>query len=140
MRSAGGRTSLVFSQSSCATYGNPAATPIAEDARQAPINPYGATKLIAEWMLRDYAAYGLKAVALRYFNAAGADPDCEIGEARDRRRRIRSRSPWMRQLPDAAFTIYGDDQRDAPTAPACGTTSTSADFGGRPRTCWPASG
>jgi len=77
-----GVSRLVFS-SSCATYGAPAATPIAEDAAQAPISPYGATKLIGERMLRDYAAYGLKTVALRYFNAAGADPDGEAGEAHD---------------------------------------------------------
>jgi UDP-arabinose 4-epimerase len=74
---------LVLS-SSCATYGVPAASPIREDAPQAPINPYGETKLIGERILRDYAAaYGLKAVALRYFNAAGADPEGEIGEAHD---------------------------------------------------------
>jgi UDP-arabinose 4-epimerase len=98
---------LVFS-SSCATYGSPAATPIAEEAPQAPINPYGATKLISERMLRDYAAYGLKTVALRYFNAAGADPDGEIGEAHD---------PETHLIPlllDAAatgagFVINGDD-------------------------------
>lgn len=74
---------LVFS-SSCATYGVPAHTPIREEDPQAPINPYGATKLMAERILRDYAhAYGVSSVALRYFNAAGADPDGEIGEAHD---------------------------------------------------------
>jgi UDP-arabinose 4-epimerase len=78
----GGVDRLVFS-SSCTTYGVPASTPIAEDAPQSPISPYGATKLFAEQMLRDYAVYGLRAVALRYFNAAGADPDGEIGEDHD---------------------------------------------------------
>jgi UDP-arabinose 4-epimerase len=74
---------LVFS-SSCATYGIPAETPIREDMPQAPINPYGATKLMVEQILADYrAAYGLQSVALRYFNAAGADPDGEIGEAHE---------------------------------------------------------
>jgi len=74
---------LVFS-SSCTTYGVPAATPIAEDAPQSPISPYGATKLFVEQMLRDYAAaYGLRAIAMRYFNAAGADPGGEIGEDHD---------------------------------------------------------
>lgn len=72
---------MVFS-SSCATYGVPEATPIREDAPQRPINPYGASKLMIERILADYgAAYGLQSVALRYFNAAGADPDGEIGEA-----------------------------------------------------------
>jgi UDP-arabinose 4-epimerase len=64
---------VVFS-SSCATYGIPNALPITEDTPQAPINPYGRTKLAGEWMLRDFAlAYGLYTVSLRYFNAAGAD-------------------------------------------------------------------
>ncbi len=71
---------IVFS-SSCATYGVPALLPISEHTPQNPINPYGRTKLICEQMLRDYgAAYGLRHVALRYFNAAGADPAGMIGE------------------------------------------------------------
>ncbi|MBW6506099.1 MAG: UDP-glucose 4-epimerase GalE [Rhodobacteraceae bacterium] len=71
---------LVFS-SSCATYGLPDRLPISEDTPQRPINPYGHTKLICEQMLRDHAAaYGLRYAALRYFNAAGADPDGELGE------------------------------------------------------------
>lgn len=71
---------IVFS-SSCATYGIPQSIPISEDALQRPINPYGASKLMVEQILSDYGvAYDLKSVALRYFNAAGADPDGEIGE------------------------------------------------------------
>jgi UDP-arabinose 4-epimerase len=74
---------FVFS-STCAVYGTPERMPIAEDAPQRPINPYGASKLMVERVLDDYdMAYGLRHVALRYFNAAGADPDGEIGEARD---------------------------------------------------------
>jgi UDP-glucose-4-epimerase GalE len=74
---------LVFS-STCATYGVPVRMPITEDAEQRPINPYGMTKLVIERVLRDYgAAYGLRSVALRYFNAAGCDPDGEIGENHD---------------------------------------------------------
>lgn len=74
---------LVFS-STCATYGIPERSPIAEDQPQAPINPYGASKLMIERILRDYdVAYGLRSVALRYFNAAGADPDGEIGESHE---------------------------------------------------------
>jgi UDP-arabinose 4-epimerase len=100
---------IVFS-SSCATYGIPLKSPISEDTLQNPINPYGATKLMMERVLADYhAAYGLKSVALRYFNAAGADPDCEIGEDHD---------PETHLIPlvlDAAIgarpniTILGDD-------------------------------
>ena len=71
---------IIFS-STCATYGIPEKLPITEDMPQSPINPYGATKLMVERIFKDYStAYGLKYVALRYFNAAGADPDCEIGE------------------------------------------------------------
>jgi UDP-arabinose 4-epimerase len=75
--------SIVFS-SSCATYGTPDRVPISEDTRQEPINPYGRTKLIGEMMLRDAcAAHRLGAVALRYFNAAGADAAGETGEEHD---------------------------------------------------------
>lgn len=71
---------ILFS-SSCATYGTPADLPITEDSAQNPINPYGRTKLIGEWMLRDAAtAHGLRYAALRYFNAAGADPEGDLGE------------------------------------------------------------
>jgi UDP-arabinose 4-epimerase len=71
---------VVFS-SSCATYGVPEHLPLKEDAAQNPVNPYGYTKLAVERMLKDgEVAYGIKHVALRYFNAAGADPDGELGE------------------------------------------------------------
>ena len=71
---------IVFS-STCATYGLPDAVPIRETMAQRPINPYGETKLAIERALHWYgAAYGLRSVALRYFNAAGADRDGEIGE------------------------------------------------------------
>ncbi len=74
---------IVFS-SSCATYGVPETIPIPENAPQRPINPYGASKLMSERILADYAvAYGLKSVALRYFNAAGADSDGDVGEDHD---------------------------------------------------------
>lgn len=100
---------LVFS-STCATYGVPRAVPIAEDHPQAPINPYGASKLMVERMLQDFdAAHGLRSVSLRYFNAAGADPEGETGESHD---------PETHLIPlvlDAAagsrphITVYGDD-------------------------------
>lgn len=72
---------IIFS-STCATYGEPDRVPILEAFRQEPVNPYGFTKLVVERILRDYeAAYSLKYVVLRYFNAAGADPEGEIGES-----------------------------------------------------------
>lgn len=75
--------SIVFS-STCATYGVPARMPIVETMTQDPINPYGRSKRMAEEILRDAcAAHGLGAIALRYFNAAGADPDGQLGEEHD---------------------------------------------------------
>ncbi|MGB7444917.1 MAG: UDP-glucose 4-epimerase GalE [Coleofasciculaceae cyanobacterium] len=71
---------FVFS-STCATYGVPEQVPITEEQPQQPINPYGASKLMVERILRDFGqAYGLKSVCLRYFNAAGADPTGLLGE------------------------------------------------------------
>ncbi len=101
-------TSFVFS-STCATYGEPVETPIAETHPQQPINSYGDTKLAVERALPHFErAYGIHAVALRYFNAAGADPDGEIGE---------DHSPEIHIIPraiDAAtggpgLTVFGDD-------------------------------
>ena len=74
---------FIFS-STCTTYGVPEQLPITEDTPQVPINPYGASKLMIERMLADFdVAHGLHYAALRYFNAAGADPDGEIGEDHD---------------------------------------------------------
>lgn len=74
---------MVFS-SSCAVYGEPEQLPITEDLPKAPISPYGTTKLIMEWALRDSAeAWGLGSVSLRYFNASGAAADGTIGEDHD---------------------------------------------------------
>lgn len=76
-----GCNKIIFS-STCATYGEPEQVPITEDMTQNPINPYGASKLMVERIFEDYSkAYGLKFVVLRYFNAAGADPEGEIGES-----------------------------------------------------------
>ena len=75
-----GADKLVFS-STCATYGVPTEMPMREDNGQNPINPYGESKLFVEKMLRWWdGAHGLRSIALRYFNAAGADPDGDIGE------------------------------------------------------------
>jgi UDP-glucose-4-epimerase GalE len=99
---------LVFS-STCATYGEPTETPIAETHPQRPINSYGETKLAVERALPHFErAHGIHSVSLRYFNAAGADPDGEMGE---------DHSPEIHLIPraiDAAnggsgLEIFGDD-------------------------------
>ena len=90
---------IVYS-SSCATYGVPGAVPISEDADQKPINPYGASKLMTERILADFnTAYGLKSISLRYFNAAGADPDGELGEDHE---------PEPHLIPRVLDTAMGD--------------------------------
>ncbi|MBM3267182.1 MAG: UDP-glucose 4-epimerase GalE [Candidatus Sericytochromatia bacterium] len=82
MREAGVRR-FIFS-STCATYGEPQEVPITESHPQSPINPYGQSKLMVERILADYArAYEFQCTSFRYFNAAGADPDGEIGEEHD---------------------------------------------------------
>ncbi|HLY58532.1 MAG TPA: UDP-glucose 4-epimerase GalE [Stellaceae bacterium] len=71
---------IVFS-STCATYGTPDTVPITEDSPQRPVNPYGETKLMIERALHWYGpAHGIASASLRYFNAAGADPDGDTGE------------------------------------------------------------
>jgi UDP-glucose-4-epimerase GalE len=99
---------FVFS-STCATYGEPLETPIAETHPQNPINSYGETKLAIERALPHFErAYGLRWVALRYFNAAGADPDGEIGE---------DHAPEIHVIPRAieaaqgagGLQVFGDD-------------------------------
>lgn len=73
---------FVFS-SSAAVYGNPAEVPVREETMQCPINPYGTTKLVTEWTLRDFAAAvsEFRYIALRYFNVAGAHSSGELGQA-----------------------------------------------------------
>ncbi len=71
---------FVFS-SSAAVYGNPRSSLIGEEDEKNPVSPYGRTKWMVEQILDDYdRAYGLKSIRLRYFNAAGADPECQLGE------------------------------------------------------------
>ncbi len=75
---------FIFS-STAAVYGNPASLPVFETATPAPISPYGTSKLMTEWMLRDaHVAHGLQYVALRYFNVAGADPEGRSGQSTPR--------------------------------------------------------
>lgn len=104
-----GVKNIVFS-SSCAVYGEPETPLISETTPLAPVNPYGVTKMVCERMIADFgAAYGLQAVCLRYFNAAGGDPKLEIGE---------DHTPETHLIPlvlDAAlgripeFSIFGGD-------------------------------
>ena len=95
---------IVFS-STCATYGIPDRLPLTEDMPTSPINPYGRTKLMIEQILSDFSeAHGMNWTALRYFNAAGADPDMETGE---------SHSPETHLIPLVLDAAYG--QREAIT-------------------------
>ena len=106
---ASGPMPIVFS-STCATYGVPQQIPITEDHPQAPINPYGRSKYMVEQLLRDFgSAYGLPSVIFRYFNAAGADPDGDLGEDHNPETHLiplvldvmAGRSPYLQ--------IFGDD-------------------------------
>jgi UDP-glucose-4-epimerase GalE len=100
---------LVFS-STCATYGIPVCVPITEAHPQEPINPYGLSKLMVERALRDYsAAYGLRSVSLRYFNAAGADPDGETGESHDPETHAIPLAIMAATGKGAPFRIFGTD-------------------------------
>ena len=99
---------FVFS-STCAVYGEPAEVPLVETHPTVPINPYGQTKLAVEQALPHYErAYGIRSIRLRYFNAAGADPDGELGEDHD---------PEIHAIPRAfqaaaggpPFEIFGED-------------------------------
>ncbi len=95
---------------SAAVYGLPEAVPVAETAKPAPINPYGRTKLILEWMLGDFAcAHKLPWVALRYFNAAGADPEGEIGEWHDPETHLIPNILHSLTQKKASLKVFGDD-------------------------------
>ena len=100
---------IVFS-SSCATYGVPPRLPITEDTEQFPINPYGRTKLMIELMLGDYArAYDLRSVALRYFNAAGADPEGQLTERHDPETHLIPRALMAAAGGIERLDVFGDD-------------------------------
>ena len=108
MRTAGVKK-IVFS-STTATYGTPEKMPIAETTPQQPINPYGFSKLVVERMLDDYAAaYGFAFAALRYFNAAGAAPEGDLGEDHDPESHL---IPLVLQVAlgqREKISIFGDD-------------------------------
>jgi len=100
---------IIFS-STCAVYGNPEASPIEEDVPLDPINPYGASKVMIEQMLADFQrAHGIDSVALRYFNAAGADPDGKTGEAHDPETHLIPLVLYGAQGVRPQVTVYGDD-------------------------------
>jgi len=100
---------FVFS-SSCATYGLPQKLPITEEHPQNPVNPYGKTKLMVEQILEDYGqAYGIKYVNLRYFNAAGADPDGEIGECHEPETHLIPLAIYAALGKRQSLAIYGTD-------------------------------
>ena len=108
MREAG-VSRIVFS-STCATYGEARETPITESHPTDPINPYGASKLMVERVLRDAdAAHGIKSVSLRYFNAAGSDPDGEIGEWHVPETHIIPLCLMAARGEIEAFTLLGED-------------------------------
>jgi len=100
---------LIFS-STAATYGVPHQTPLPEDHPQLPINPYGWSKLFVERMMADYAAaYDLRYAALRYFNAAGADGEGEVGERHEPETHVIPLAARGALRDDYVFTIFGDD-------------------------------
>lgn len=105
---------ILFS-STCATYGHPVRLPIDETHPQLPVNPYGWSKLIVERMLEDFSrAYGISATSLRYFNAAGADPDGETGEQHDPETHAIPLAIRAALSRDGEFVVYGTelDTRD----------------------------
>lgn len=103
---------LIFS-STCAVFGTPEKLPIAEDDPKNPISPYGRSKLMAEWLMEDYCrAYGLKGMALRYFNACGAEASGECGE---------DHQPETHLIPNILKAVAAGEQltifgKDFPTA------------------------
>ncbi|MBW7998263.1 MAG: UDP-glucose 4-epimerase GalE [Candidatus Glassbacteria bacterium] len=100
---------IIFS-STAAVYGTPETSPLSEDHRLAPINPYGWSKLMIEQVIRDFcSAYGMKAVIFRYFNAAGADPDCETGENHDPENHLIPLVLKAVRNPERSLKIFGTD-------------------------------
>jgi UDP-arabinose 4-epimerase len=104
------QVSAILFSSTCATYGTPLRTPIDEAHPQLPINPYGWSKFSAERAMFDFdRAYGVRAVALRYFNAAGADISGEIGERHEPEPHVIPLAIRGAIHNDYTFTIHGSD-------------------------------
>lgn len=105
----GGIEVMVFS-STCATYGDPVRLPMDETHPQAPLNPYGRSKLLVEQALADYSQYaGFRSVCLRYFNAAGADPEGRIGERHHPETHAIPLALQTALGQRAGFKLFGDD-------------------------------
>jgi UDP-glucose 4-epimerase len=104
-----GVKNFIFS-STAAVYGTPELNPIGEEARTAPINPYGRSKLMTEWMLEDSArAYDLRYVALRYFNVAGGDTKGRTGQSTPRATHLIKRACQAALGRIEALDIFGND-------------------------------
>ena len=104
-----GVDALVFS-STCATYGDPVRSPMDETHPQAPINPYGRSKLFAEQVLRDLDLTGdLRSIILRYFNAAGADPEGRVGERHRPETHAIPLAIRAAMDPGQTFQLFGED-------------------------------
>ena len=100
---------FIFS-STAAVYGNPLTQPVFETAAPAPISPYGTSKLMTEWMLRDtHAAHGLNYVALRYFNVAGADPKGRSGQSTPRATHLIKVACQTALSQRPSMDVYGTD-------------------------------
>lgn len=100
---------FIFS-SSCATYGSPVSLPISEHHPEKPINPYGKTKLIVDNILKDYSsAYDFRFISIRYFNAAGSDPDLTIGESHNPETHLIPLVIQTALYPTKKIKIFGDD-------------------------------
>ncbi len=104
-----GIEAFVFS-STCATYGDPVKVPMDETHPQAPLNPYGRSKLMVEQILADLSRYnGFRSTALRYFNAAGADPEGRIGERHHPETHAIPLAILAAMDPGRSFKILGTD-------------------------------
>lgn len=109
LRGAGDPPAIVFS-STCSIYGGVGTPPFSETDPPNPMNPYAETKLAVEQMIDGYAGHiGGRATSLRYFNAAGADPDGEIGEAHDPETHLIPLALSAASGNGSAVTVYGDD-------------------------------
>ncbi len=120
--------------STAAVYGEPEVVPVPEDLPLNPINPYGRSKLMSEWMIADAAAaHGFTYVVLRYFNVAGADPAGRSGQSTPDATHLIKVATQAALGRRARLDVYGTDTRRR-TARACATTSRSRTW--RRRTGW----
>jgi UDP-glucose-4-epimerase GalE len=104
------KVSNLIVSSTCATYGQPDRMPITEETPQAPINPYGRSKLMMEHVCRDFdQAHGIRHMALRYFNACGCDPDGETGERHEPEPHLIPRALMAAAGEIDALDVFGGD-------------------------------